>query len=69
MKVKIIKEVYSQAGWRREGEIVELDPKTGRHYLAKGIAIEHKEEKAKKETKEAKAPRKRTTKNVSNKNK
>jgi len=69
MKIKIIKEVYTQNGWRREGDIVELNQKTTQHYLNRGIAIEYKEEKAVKETKEAKAPRKRATKNVSNKNK
>ena len=69
MKIKIIKEVYSHSGWRREGDMLELDAKTTRHYFAKGIAVEHKEEKAVKETKEAKAPRKRATKNVSSKNK
>jgi len=75
MKIEIIKEVYTQSGWRREGDILELDPKTTRYYLNKGIAIEYvekaevKQAKPKVETKEAKAPRKRTTKNVSNKNK
>jgi hypothetical protein len=75
MKIKIIKEVYTQNGWRREGDIVTLDPKTTRYYLNKGIAVEHtekeaiKEAKPVKETKEAKGPRKRATKNVSNKNK
>lgn len=62
MKVKIIKDVFSSAGWRREGDIVELDVKTANHYLSKGIGIEFKEEKQQKETKEAKTPRKRTTK-------
>lgn len=62
MKIKMIKDVYSGAGWRKEGDILEVDPKVGRHYLLKGIAIEHKEEKAVKETKEAKAPKKRVTK-------
>jgi len=62
MKIKIIKDVYSGSGWRKEGDILEVDPKVARHYLIKGIAIEHKEEKATKETKEAKAPKKRTTK-------
>ena len=75
MKIKIIKEVYTQKGWLREGDVVELDPKVTRHYLAKGIGVEQKakteakEAKAAIETKEAKTPRKRTTKNVSNKNK
>lgn len=62
MKVKIIKEVYSGTEWRREGDIIEMDPKTARHYIIRGIGIEYKEEKVAKETKEAKAPKKRTTK-------
>jgi len=66
MKVKIIKEVFSSAGWRREGDIIDLKGKELNHYINKGIAIEHKEEKAaKKETKQAKAPAKRTTKKSS----
>ena len=62
MKIKIIKDVYSGAGWRKEGEILEMDSKTARHYIIRGIGIEYKEEKVAKETKEAKAPKKRTTK-------
>lgn len=62
MKIKIIKDVYSSTGWKKEGEIHDLDPKTAKHYLAKGIGIEQKEEKAKKETKEQKVAKKRTTK-------
>ena len=71
MKIKIIKVVYSGAGWRKEGEILEMDPKTARHYLIRCIAIEYKEEKIVKETKEekivketkeAKTPKKRITK-------
>lgn len=71
MLVKILKDVYSVNGWRKEGEIVELEGRELRHYLAVNIAEEHKgeakkevkkEEKAKKETKQAKAPSKRTTK-------
>lgn len=62
MKIKIIKEVFSSAGWRREGDIVSMDVKTANHYINKGIGIEYKEEKQQKETKEAKAPRRRTTK-------
>lgn len=62
MKIKIIKDVYSGNGWRREGDIIEMDQKAARHYIIRGIGIEHKEEKATKETKEAKAPKKRTTK-------
>ena len=71
MKVIILKDVVSGKGWRREGDIIELTGKELNHYIAKGIAKEHKEEKAKpvtKEvkakpvTKEAKAPAKRTTK-------
>jgi len=62
MKILIVKDVYSSAGWRREGDIVELDTKTANHYLNKGIGIEYKEEKAKKETKEAKTPKRRNTK-------
>lgn len=62
MKIKMLKSVVSSAGWRNEGEIHNLDPKTAKHYIKKGIGIEHKEEKSKKETKEAKTPRKRITK-------
>ena len=71
MKIQIIKDVYSGNAWRKEGDIVEMDPKTARHYLIRGIGVEYKEAKAsieKKEvkasieTKEAKAPKKRTTK-------
>lgn len=66
MKIKILKDVISgQDGWRREGEIHDLDPKLAQHYIKRGIgeaAEEVKEEKAVKETKEAKAPRKRATK-------
>lgn len=62
MKIKMLKSVVSSAGWRNEGEIHELDHKTAKHYIAKGIGVEHKEEKVVKETKEAKTPKKRTTK-------
>ena len=62
MKIKIIKDVYSGSGWRKEGEILEMDQKTARHYLIRGIGVEYKEEKAVKETKEAKTPKKRITK-------
>lgn len=67
MKILIKKDVISQGGWRKEGEIHDLDDKLGRHYIAKGIGIAYetpvvKEEKATKETKEAKAPKKRVTK-------
>ena len=62
MKIKVLKDVYSSKGWRKEGDIIDLDPKIARHYLIKGIGIEVKEEKATKETKEAKTPKKRTTK-------
>lgn len=62
MKILIKKSVISSNGWRNEGEIHELDEKLAKHYINKGIGVEHKEEKAKKETKEAKTPRKRTTK-------
>lgn len=62
MKILMTRDVYSSAGWRKEGEVVELDQKTATHYLNKGIGIEFKEAKPEKETKEAKTPRKRTTK-------
>lgn len=68
MKVILLKDVYSTNGWRREGEIIDLEGKELRHYLAVGIAAEYeakteaKEEKVEVETKEAKAPRKRNTK-------
>jgi len=51
MKIQIIKEVYSGTEWRKEGDII-----------VRGIGIEYKEEKIVKETKEAKAPKKRITK-------
>jgi len=69
MKILIKKDVISgQDGWRREGEIHDLEPKLANHYIKRGIgvlakeAVEVKEEKAKVETKEAKAPKKRATK-------
>lgn len=62
MKILIKKDVFSSAGWRREGDIVTLDTKTAANYIQKGIGIEYKEEKQLKETKEAKTPKKRTTK-------
>ncbi len=63
MKVLIQKSVISGKGWRNEGDIIDLEGKELNHYLTKGIAIEFKEEKqTAKETKEAKAPQKRTTK-------
>jgi len=60
MKVIILKDVISAKGWRREGDIIELQGKELNHYIKKGIAKEHKEPV--KETKQAKAPSKRTTK-------
>ena len=62
MKIQIIKDVYSGSSWRKEGEIIEMDHKTARHYIVRGIGIEYKEEKIAKETKEAKDPKKRITK-------
>lgn len=65
MKVILLKDVYSVEGWRKEGEVVDLEGKELRHYLAVEIAKPYKEEKevkAPKATKEAKAPAKRTTK-------
>jgi len=62
MKIKILKDVYSSNGWRHIGEVHDLDNKTAKHYLSKGIGIEYKEEKAVKETKENKKVSKRTTK-------
>jgi len=62
MRIKILKDVYSTNGWRKEGEIYDMDPKTAKHYISKGIGVEQKEEKVKKETKEAKTPNKRVTK-------
>lgn len=64
MKIKILKSVISSVGWRNEGEIHDLDPKTAKHYISKGIGIEHKEEKVVIETKEEKTTNKRTTKKV-----
>lgn len=62
MKILIVKDVFSSPDWHREGDVIELDNKTANHYLSKGIGIEYKEQKVKKETKEAKTPKKRTTK-------
>lgn len=72
MKILIKKDVISgQDGWRREGEIHDLEPKLANHYIKRGIGVlaedvkevkEVKEVKAKVETKEAKAPKKRATK-------
>jgi hypothetical protein len=61
MKVKMLKDVYSSKGWRKENEIHDVEDKVARQYIAKNIAIEHKEEKIVKETKEEKTE-KRTTK-------
>jgi len=33
MKVTIIKDVYSSNGWRKEGDVLDLDPKIANHYL------------------------------------
>lgn len=62
MKIKILKDVYTSKGWRYVGEVHDLDQKTSKHYIEKGIGIEQKEEKAAKETKENKSVKKRTTK-------
>ena len=40
MKILIKKDVYSSNGWRKEGDIVELDNKTANNYIIKGIGIE-----------------------------
>ena len=48
-----------------KGDIVEIkDKQKAKHYIEKGLAIEYKEQKPKKETKEQKTVRKRTTKSV-----
>ncbi len=60
MKIKMIKQVYSSQGFRNEGDIINLDPKTARHYINRGLGIEFKEEKIEKETKEFKPKRKYT---------
>lgn len=62
MKIKIIKDVFSSAGWRREGDIVSLDLKTANHYIKNGLGIEVKEVKEVRQTKQSKAPQKRLTK-------
>ncbi len=64
MKVKILKTVLSGNTWRNEGDIIELKGSELNHYLANKIAIEQKEEKAPKTTKEDKTVKKRTTKKV-----
>ena len=58
MKIKILKDVYTSKGWRYVGEVHDLDQKTSKHYIQKGIGIEQKEEKAAKETKENKSVKK-----------
>ena len=55
MKIKIIKDVFNDNQWHREGEVHNLDKDTARFYIHKGLGIEYKEEKARKETKEEKA--------------
>jgi len=60
MKIKMIKQVYSSQGFRNEGDIINLDPKTARHYINRGLVVEFKEEKIEKETKEFKPKRKYT---------
>jgi len=60
MKIKMIKQVYSSQGFRNEGDIINLDPKTARHYINRGLGVEFKEEKIEKETKEFKPKRKYT---------
>ena len=60
MKIKMIKQVYSSKGFRNEGDIINLDSKTARHYINRGLGIEFKEEKIEKETKEFKPKRKYT---------
>ncbi len=69
MKVKLLKDVWSQAGWRREGEIVDLEGKELNHYLRVNIAEQwdgkspsKKEDKSAKETKEDKKSKKRSSK-------
>lgn len=62
MKVKIIKSVVSGNVYRNEGDIINLEGQQLKHYLGKGIAVEIKEEKAAKTTKENKTATKRTTK-------
>jgi len=48
-----------------KGDIVEIkDKQKAQHYIEKGLAVEYKEEKPKKETKEHKPIRKRTTKSA-----
>jgi len=60
MKIKKLKTVFSTSGFRNEGEVHDIDPKTARHYISRGIGIEFKEEKIEKETKEFKPKRKYT---------
>lgn len=62
MKVKMLKDVYSSKGWRKENEVIDVDDKTARQYISKNIAVKHKEEKIAKETKEEKKVSKRITK-------
>lgn len=62
MKVKMLKDVYSSKGWRMENQVLDVEDSVARQYIAKNIAVAHKEEKAPAETKEEKTTSKRTTK-------
>ena len=68
MELLMVKSVVDGNKLQKKGTIVELDKHTASKYLAVGIAVELppvvevKEVKAKIETKEYKAPRKRATK-------
>ena len=64
MKVQMLKDVISAKGWRKVGEIHDVEQKVANHYIKKGIAFEYvqKEEKAVIETKENKTAKKRVTK-------
>jgi hypothetical protein len=67
MKLQMLKSVVDGNQIHKKNTIIEIKDETARHYLAVGIAIEYKEpivkeQKQEIETKEHKAPRKRTTK-------
>lgn len=62
MKLLMLKSVVDGNQVHKKNTIVEVKDDTARHYLAVGIAIEHKEQKVAIETKEDKAPKRRRTK-------
>lgn len=62
MRLLMLKSVVDGNQVHKKNTIVEVKGDTARHYLAVGIAIEHKEQKQDIETKEDKTPKRRRTK-------